>query len=173
MGFSIGEYSVLSEFSPDTKRRFRLECRWDRDNPKRYVWIMLNPSIAGSGNTPDDLDPTLRRVRGFTQRDKRAGGFVVFNLFSIVSTDPKALEDQPREPDPIDQTCIAEAATGGENVLRTIAAWGANRHVTERTDLFRRRAMFYRTEVHCLGKTKAQHPKHPLYLPSATPWERF
>jgi hypothetical protein len=57
------------------------------------VWIGLNPSIADE----QQLDPTLRRILGFT---KQLGlqRFVMLNLFALVSTDPQVmLKLRPRE----------------------------------------------------------------------------
>jgi hypothetical protein len=51
------------------------------------AWIGLNPSIADERQ----LDPTLRRILGFT---KQLGlqRFVMLNLFALVSTDPQVMQ---------------------------------------------------------------------------------
>lgn len=65
--------------------RYMLTREWDEHGDK-ICWVMLNPSTADE--TLDD--PTIRRVRSFSQREGY-GSLVVVNLYAMRATDPKGL----------------------------------------------------------------------------------
>lgn len=48
------------------------------------MWIGLNPSTAGK---PPDEDQSTRKIRGFSERFGY-GRFDLFNLYTVVATDP-------------------------------------------------------------------------------------
>jgi hypothetical protein len=122
---------------------------------------MLNPSTA------DALmdDPTIRRCMGFARR----WGFSavsVRNLFAFRATKPKDL-----------LTALDPTGGGrGDMELRTagtadmtVVAWGA--HVPLNRD--HQALRMIDGMLHCLGKTKHGHPRHPLYVRAGHPLEVF
>lgn len=143
-----------ADFSSDGRRRYWLSYRPGAE--PRLSWLLLNPSIAGQGVTGDDLDPTLRRVDGFSSR---AGfrGWDLYNLYSLVSTDPRGLVGEDPADLSADLETLERVAALPQVVLafgshpRGVARWGAVAH------LFRGRLL-------CLGTTRGGWPRHPLYL---------
>ena len=76
-------------FSPCRKWRYLLKHTWrDMLDPEEraIAWIALNPSTADE----NQLDPTLRRIRGYT-RDMGCNTFYMLNLFAYRATDPKVM----------------------------------------------------------------------------------
>lgn len=143
--------------------RYWLGRRWadlTATQPVRVAtFVMLNPSTADA--TADD--PTIRRCIGFARR-LGCGGLNVVNLFAYRSPSPLALKQFRGDPVGPDNNLYLQAAL--LVVGPVIAAWGVH-------GLFRGRdrdvkAMYAEASVylHCLGKTKDGHPKHPLYLPA-------
>jgi|SRR5690349_11377452 len=124
----------------------------------RVLFIMLNPSTAGARQD----DPTIRRCIGFA----RAWGFArmdVVNLFALRATHPADLR---RARDPVgagNDRAIAAAARRADLV---VAAWGVHGALAARDRAVR--ALLADRPLHCLGVTRAGHPRHPLYLPAAT-----
>lgn len=144
-------------FSPCCRYRYRLTRRWRHGNI--LVWVMLNPSTAG---THVD-DPTIRRVRGFTLREGYAG-FVVVNVWALRATDPRDLHKRRGafEPENIDRVW--------REVWRrdVVVAWGAN--VSRGPGLQRvQLALRVASSVRCLGLTRSGQPRHPLMLRKDTP----
>lgn len=122
-------------------------------------FVMLNPSTADA--TQDD--PTIRRCIGFA----RSWGYdtlSVRNLFPYRATDPNELHTavNPTGGERGDTELLA-ACTAGMVIL----AWGAKvpfgRDV-EALKLFRRHCP--EKPLYCLGKTKHDGPRHPLYVRS-------
>lgn len=134
----------------DGDYRYRLD-RWWGDGP-RLVWVMLNPSTADHRED----DPTIRRVRGFTQREGY-DGFTVVNLYSLRATDPAALtsHDDPVgwHGDLIQHAVIVRAPA-------VVVAWGAHPMAEQRARQFRAST----PDALCLGHTKSGAPRHPLYV---------
>lgn len=164
--------SVDAEFSPDNVHRYRLVCRW---GPGPVLpWVMCNPSLAGSEAYADNLDPTLRRVRGFTQA---AGlhAFAVVNVYSVVDPDPSVLSayaaDSPTEAEQAAMRWAADLANA-DGCPGLVCAWGAHRDAVARAAVVMPHLRRARTLL-CLRTTSAGHPGHPLYLPKRlqlAPW---
>jgi len=122
------------------------------------LFVMLNPSTADE----TDDDPTIRRCIGFARSWKFAA-LVVANLFSLRSTDPKALYSTPgAEGDPENATAILSYAH--EPYVKTVCAWGVHGALRHRGEDVRRFLEGEGASLHHLGLTKDGHPKHPLYL---------
>lgn len=68
--------------------RYDLGRVWDPGNPRRVLWVMLNPSTADA----DVDDPAIRRCVAFSKREG-AGGLTVTNLFAFRASNPAALVD--------------------------------------------------------------------------------
>lgn len=160
---------VKASFNDDKTRRFWLTCDWDPAKP-RVVFVMLNPSIAGSGATSDNLDPTLRRCRGFAQRCPDNGGIYVVNLFSKISTDPRGLAGEPDIPSPVERHVLLRVLRMPHPV---VCGWGAQPCARPRAQWFLGVAAGQRKKLLCLGRTAAGAPRHPLYLRSDAYAERF
>lgn len=83
--------TMAAMLSMDHAHRYWLRREW-RDlitNDQRHgrrLFVMLNPSTADA----EEDDPTIRKCRGFAQRDG-AGSMGVVNLFSIRETEPLRL----------------------------------------------------------------------------------
>lgn len=138
--------------------RYRLE-RWWAEAPAMSLG-MLNPSKADAICE----DPTIRRCIGFAQ-DWGYGGLIVWNLFALRSSDPRALRRHPDPVGPENDRHIVQAVLDPRSGL-TLVAWGTKggdraREVLDMLASFGKRP-------HCLGLTKGGHPRHPLYVKADT-----
>lgn len=155
-----------AEFSPDGRYRYRLSRAWDNnllgEDATPMVWVMLNPSTADD----KDDDPTIRRCIGFAQRY----GYVlmhVINLYAWRSSDPR---DLGRVGDPVgpDNDDWIRRTLDGASV---VAAWGAGAQ-RSRVEKFMEIVGPTRA-VWCLGTTRLGQPRHPLYVPGETEFEKW
>lgn len=147
-------------FSPDQRYRYALGRHWHWNLPN-FVWIMLNPSIAGVW----DDDPTIRKVIGFTARNG-GGGFLVINLAALIDKDPKRMA---KDPDPIGphNPAIVKAIHGLPNISQVLA-WGSDARTF--APLLQPTLELIRfSECLCLGQTKAGEPRHPGRIGYDTP----
>lgn len=167
-GFDSYEHVNRSaELSECGKYRWWLRRTWKYAQPNtpgngyNLGFLMLNPSTADALQD----DPTIRRCIGFARREKFSG-ISVYNLFCLRATDPKELLAAPDPVGPQGDTHIHVAKSCHTLVL----AWGAGvpKH-RDRQVL----AMLAGKPLWCLGKTKAGHPRHPLYVRADQPLERF
>lgn len=147
--------------------RYVLTRSWGGD-PRELVWIMLNPSVADAAAD----DPTIRRVRSFSQA---AGfqGFSVVNLYATISTIPTCLWEMRRAGDiigPHNDLYIHDAV---RLARQAVCAWGAlaSPHMRARASEVLR--LIGPATLHCLGTTKAGHPRHPLYVRGNQPLVPF
>ncbi|MBC8090503.1 MAG: DUF1643 domain-containing protein [Pseudonocardia sp.] len=159
--------------SADGTYRYSLTRSWPVDestttDPLRSVaWVMLNPSIADAQVD----DPTIRRVVGFTRRlgYRRA---VVVNLYAYRATKPRMLDEVVATGgDPVgpDNDAMLDVVLSEAGLV--VAAWGAHEGTQDRVVRLRGLAAAHGHRLHCLGRTKAGHPRHPLYLPLLAPLE--
>lgn len=149
--------NIISEvkFSDDLKYRYFLKRRWS--NGPVVLWIMLNPSTADEKFN----DPTVKRCEVFS-KTWGFSGYSVANLYAYRSTDPRQLK-------------IVEDPTGSENdqnILElvsqsdlVIAAWGTH-GINREQEVIKKVSCL--KDIYCIGITKNGHPKHPLYVSSAT-----
>jgi hypothetical protein len=147
-------------FSSDRKYRYLLEHIYRSSGPgtKLCTWIGLNPSIANETR----LDPTLRRIRRFSNA-WGYGGFIMTNLFALVSTDPKRLFAEADPVGPENDRYILQAARETDLV---VAAWGAIGGLQNRCANVLE--LLAKIDLVCLGITKEGYPNHPLYVPGDT-----
>ncbi len=151
-------------FSPCRTWRYVLRHSWgaksdgNDDDPGRAIaWIALNPSTADENK----LDPTLRRIRGFSA----AWGFDTFymlNLFAFRATDPREMRRAADPVGPENDMWILEFANRAECV---VCAWGRHGLFNARQDDVL--AMLRGHDLRYLAKTHDGIPKHPLYLKSS------
>jgi hypothetical protein len=165
-----------AEFSPCRRYRHRLWRAWDAALPT-CAFLGLNPSTA------DEIrdDPTIRRCVAFA----RAWGFgrcEVLNLFGWRSTDPMGLLRRRRASREADDRALAHVMGGAS---RLVLAWGTHRRIhrvlAPRVGDVRRlvdavasqlRARGRPIEIGTLGTNADGSPRHPLYLPGSTAFER-
>ena len=155
-------------FSPCRVYRYRLEreIAIRLDGPGgACAFIMLNPSTADETLN----DPTIRRCIGFAE----AWGFsrlIIGNLFALRSTDPKALYSTPHPEGPDNDKHLKAICEEADMV---IAAWGVHGAHRDRGKAVRQMLHPRGVDLHHLGLTKDEHPRHPLYLAKSTkpePW---
>ncbi len=160
-------------FSADLAHRYRCWRTWATDRPV-LAWLMLNPSTADA----EVLDPTLRRVEAFSRREN-AGGFEVWNLWSLRATDPAELWRWMQERDQtegLDANSSAVLARASE-IRQVVCAWGAfskcPSSMLAGANRVARQAVASLREIGCeplrLGAlTAGGQPRHPLYLAGDT-----
>jgi hypothetical protein len=148
--------------SDDGRYRYRLTRDWDASE-SRVAFCMLNPSTADA----EEDDPTIRRCIGFAQ-SWGYGGLVVVNLFAYRATNPLALAAVEDPVGPENDAHLSWVAGSADLI---VAAWGVGGGLRGRDRAVK--ARWATRIVHHLGLTKAGHPRHPLYLPSATRPERW
>jgi hypothetical protein len=158
-----------ANISEDCRYRYELTRRWgDGDE---LPFLMLNPSDADAERD----DPTIRRCMEFARREG-ASGIIVANLFAWRTPRPDELRraDDPFGSD--NRTAIEMIATRSiESGMPVVCAWGCRGmlHGADKTAI----DMMWRVGpgaiLKCLGKTKASHPRHPLYVRGDQPLEAF
>lgn len=153
-----GGAAILSH---DRMYRYTLTRTWDSEKPFG-VFIGLNPSTADESR----LDPTLRRVIRFMEREG-CGGMIVLNLFAFRATDPRAMlmaKDPVGEDNDHWFTQVIDYSASGP----ILCGWGANGRHLERSTAIQR--FLPKDRTRCLGLCLNGEPKHPLYIASATPF---
>lgn len=142
--------------------RYELTRSWA--SGPRVCWIMLNPSTADA----EKDDPTIRRCVGFA-RGWGYPGIVVVNLFAYRATRPADLVDAAHAGvDPVGPLNADRVAVAAKNAGIVLVAWGAHGKVLNRAAKTTQFLGALGIELWSLGKTKAGHPRHPLYVPAAT-----
>lgn len=148
------------DFSPDRRHRYTL---LHRINPlfgnKLIMWIGLNPSTADE----QKLDPTLTRIRGFSEREG-FDGFLMTNIFGFRATDPK---EMIRTPDPVGPENDAALLKAAKRCDQVVVAWGA--HGIHQDRALAVAKLLGKHKLWCLGTTKDGYPRHPLYVKGGQP----
>lgn len=149
-------------FSEDMVYRYRLSRIWNLagGNARIACWILLNGSTADQ----DRLDPTTKRVDGFTRRPG-LDGWIVVNAFGLRSTDPRLLLTHPDPVGRLNDEFIERALWESEFA---VLGWGSNEAVRRANRDLAVLALVRKSgkNAKCLGTTKDGSPRHPLYLPS-------
>lgn len=142
-------------FAEDRRHRLYLWRRWSQTRPWA-MFIGLNPSSA---NEIKD-DPTVRRCISFAAR-WGYGGMFMCNVFTLVSTDPKKLNEE----EPLVRGAHLALMEIRKRCDMAVAAWGdlilKVRVGEERVERIKQDL----SPLHCLGLTLHNQPKHPLYMP--------
>lgn len=159
--FDRGASSAV--LSDDGAYRYELARTWGDGPPAGF--IMLNPSTADA----DVDDPTIRRCIGFARR-LNCDGLLVANLFGLRATDPRELAEHPDPVGHLNDAHIGRLIVEADVV---IVAWGAHPNTSRRVAAVVELAEAAGRVLHCLGKTKAGSPRHPLYLAGDTPLEEW
>lgn len=144
--------------SRDGRYRYWLTRRWGPGT--RVCWVMLNPSTADA--TVDD--PTIRRCIAFSKAWGH-GSLIVVNLWAARATDPKALLTLGDPCGPDNAEAIDLAINGSAAVVLAWGAFAGRMKAAERLRLWpEESAKNALVPVYTLGRTKAGHPRHPLYV---------
>ena len=160
------ENPELARTSADGKYYFLLIRRtgWGH---RAVTFIMRNPSATDA----EQDDPTIRRCMGFAARWE-FGWLYVVNLSPLRATDSSVLLRAGPEPEEIwleNMQVILYTAAKSDLV---VAAWGVHGQAEGRAARVLA-ALDGNSEMHCLGTTRDKHPRHPLYVPSATKLSLF
>ena len=151
-------------FSADRRHRYSLVHRWNPLFGDRLIlWIGLNPSTADEAQ----LDPTLTRIRSFSQREG-FDGFIMGNLFGLRTPYPKEMMAAPDPVGPENDAALLAAAARCE---RIVAAWGAGGFFQERAQAVAK--LLAAHELWGLGTTQGGDPRHPLYVKATQPLLRW
>jgi hypothetical protein len=120
------------------------------------TFVMLNPSTANA----EKFDPTVRRCFGYAC-EWGFGSLEVVNLFALRSTYPAVLSKATDPVGPGNDAAIIKAVKASDLV---IVAWGVHGPLRGR-DCKVLELIADVKDLHCLGKTKAGNPLHPLHQP--------
>jgi hypothetical protein len=131
---------------------------------KRCVFLMLNPSKADAFK----LDPTVQRCMSFALREG-AELLEVVNLFALRSTDPDELYKYAHGSRGDDATNDREIIDACDDAHRVVIAWGKHGALGGRSA--RVLELLGSRELHYLKRNKDGSPVHPLYQPTARPFE--
>ena len=145
-----------AKFSRDKKERYSLKREWDKSK-KKILYIMFNPSLADDKKD----DPTIRRLISFTKKFNY-GGFLVGNIFTRVTPNPKKIDKSTG----ISDKNLEELFKLINKVDQIVYAWGNN---IEEPKTIKELV----SKPKCFGKNFNGTPKHPLYLPSSSELESF
>lgn len=159
--------SAGATFSRDRQYRYRLWRHWDLSRAP-LLMIMLNPSTADEERN----DPTVERCERRARADG-FGGLLVANIFALRSTDPKALYAHPSPVGPRNDAAILAMAREAGAV---VCAWGVHGALSGRGLDVAARLTAAGIRFGVLGLTREGHPRHPLYMASATlvvPWDGY
>jgi hypothetical protein len=149
-------------FSRDRVHRYSLLHTWDElFKPRIAAVIALNPSTADE----TQLDPTLRRIRGFCM-DLGLGGFCMLNLFAFRATDPSVMKAHADPVGPENDRHILQWAKRAETV---ILAWGTHGRFQDRDQEVLRLLQKAGIRSFSWGQNSNGTPRHPLYLPKDSP----
>lgn len=155
----------MATFSDCGRYRYRLDRQLGGDGGE-CCFIMLNPSTADA----EQDDPTIRRCKFFAKREG-CSRLVVVNLFALRATNPaellKAIEAGEDAVGPDNNAHVLLAYCHADLV---VAAWGANPVVKQAPGYT---IMAPEKPLMCLGRTKGDDPRHPLYIRKDQPLERW
>lgn len=141
-------------FSECSRYRYVLRRDWGDAGAPFVLFCMTNPSTAEANVD----DPTIRKDIYFT----RMMGFtscVMVNVMDFRATDPKVLLNV----NPRSDTNLPFIVDMAGQASRVIVAWGALKPPLRRyaDDVVRALAGY---QLYCMGRTKDNSPRHPLYL---------
>jgi hypothetical protein len=142
----------------DSTYRYLLRREWDINHPQ-ITFIMLNPSIAD--NKKDD--PTIRKCIKFAKL-WGYGSLEVVNLFAYRATKP---HDMLKASDPVGLNNNLYLLKATERAKLVILAWGIHGNFLNR-DQAVLSLLSNKQSLYCLGRTKAGHPRHPLWVSGVT-----
>lgn len=164
----------IYKHSEDNKYRYILGEPGERN----LICIGVNPSTAEAGI--DNFDPTMRRVKKCAE-SIGYDGYLMVNLYPQRATNPK---DMHKTADTDALACNYEALTEvfARPKFDIWTAWGTavetRKYLMDCLDLiysaFEKRSGDKDAKWLCLGeRTKAGHPRHPLYIAGSAKMQFF
>lgn len=153
--------SAEAAFDPQRIYRYALTRIWDPAG-ELLPWVMLNPSTADAFRA----DPTVTRCVDFSRR-WGYGGLGILNANALRSTDPRVLRDHPAPIGDLNDAVIWRVLLALPHQAPVMCAWGANVDPGRGRYLLDQIRDAGRVPM-CLGRTRAGHPRHPLYVAGAT-----
>lgn len=153
------ENEWIYEQSEDMESRFLLGKRGK--NP--LICCGVNPSTA----SPEDLDPTMKRVKAFAE-SRGYDGYIMINLYPMRATNPDKMHMEMNKEIMQKNLEYIKEVLSIEN-LDIWAAWGnlieKRRYLKECLKSIAQIADTYQCHWYTMGElTKDGHPRHPLYL---------
>lgn len=145
-------------FSDDRRYRYALSRVWDPSKPM-MMFIGLNPSTADETK----LDPTMRRVVGFADREGY-GGFWMGNLFAFRATDPLDMKASFEPVGPGNDDWLSTMARWCDVI---VCGWGTHGGWLGRDEAVLK--LLDGRQLKALKITAKGFPSHPLYLKADTP----
>lgn len=147
--------------------RYLLRRTWDFKRP-RALLVMLNPSTADASTDDPTIRSCVRLLKALGY-----GSLEVVNLFAWRATDPSELFSSGTI-DYVGPDNDATISLANTRANIAICAWGAHHSAEWRVPSFMKALQGWQEiAVYCFGKTKAGHPKHPLYIKTGTPLETY
>lgn len=154
-------------YGANQEYRLWLSRSWDFPFNRYGVSIGMNPSEARA----DVDDPTLQRDTHFMRRE-RLSGFYKLNVMDYRATHPKRLSEMDVVPcSDRNVETIVNMSRGAKLIL---VCWGAMpAKLQPYADRVLDALAVEGLSLHCLGRTQAGHPRHPLYLRKDTALEPY
>jgi hypothetical protein len=169
--FATGDSQTFSPcglYRYELVRVLQLQHLFHNDGPPA-LFCGLNPSVAGSGATKDDNDPTVRKWIGFARR-WGCGSIVIVNAYGYVETHSEKLSAVVRRgvdivgPDndryiraAVDRVVLASG--------KVVVCWGAKISAARQSEI----SYVFGDAAMCLGTNKDGTPEHALYIPYERP----
>lgn len=150
---------VISDavLSPCEQYRYLLSRQWSENEKPTVLWIMLNPSTADANVDDATITRLIRRSMGGDY-----GRLLVCNLFAFRSTDPRRLTADVSDPiGPWNNQFIRQALADANTVF---CGWGNHGALWNRDKTVLRMARDAGHTPLCLGLTRTNQPRHPLYV---------
>lgn len=141
----------------DGEYRYSLIREWDDSNPKRVVFVLLNPSTA------DDVgeDQTTKVCIEFAKR-WGYGSLHIVNLFAYRAKEPndlKKVKDYNKMVGEHNFRFLKNALQGANKI---VVAWGEHGKIQKRYMDESLKSLFSYFPLYCFWEIANNQPKHPL-----------
>lgn len=148
--------------------RYSLVREWDESNPKRVVFVLLNPSTADD----EGDDQTTKVCIEFAKR-WGFGSLEIVNLFAYRATDPKDLKkvkDYNQVVGEHNYRFLQNALLGANKI---VVAWGEHGKILKRYMDESLKDLFSNFSLYCFREIANNQPKHPLGVDYNTPLTEY
>lgn len=141
----------------DGNYRYSLIREWDELNPKRIVFVLLNPSTADDKGD----DQTTKVCIEFAKR-WGYGSLQIVNLFAFRATDPtdlKKVKDYNKMVGEHNHSYLHNALQDADKI---VVAWGKHGKIQKRYIDESLKVLFSNFHLYCFREIANNQPKHPL-----------